>query len=141
MEEKNETRRQIAGPEGGMMEGVRVTGLPTERLGEAAGLLARCFRANPNFMDLFPDEGARSRVLPRMFAAGLRDASRFGHVYAAMREVRGSTGDELVGVAVWLPLGAFPLSAPRQLRALPRVAGVLSAAPARRVGFFGTRPA
>ena len=52
--------------------------------------------------------------------------------YAAMREVRGSTGDELVGVAVWLPLGAFPLSAARQLRALPRVAGVLSAAPARR---------
>ena len=128
MQEKNETRHQIAGPEEGMLEGVRVTCLPAERLGEAAGLLARCFRANPNFVELFPDEGAHSRVLPRMFAAGLRDVSRFGHVYAAMREVRGSTGDELVGVAVWLPPGAFPLSAARQLRALPRVAGVLSAA-------------
>jgi hypothetical protein len=33
-----------------------VIGLPSERLGEAAGLLARCFRANSNFVDLFPDE-------------------------------------------------------------------------------------
>ena len=33
-----------------------VIGLPTERLGEAAGLLARCFRANPNFVDVSPDE-------------------------------------------------------------------------------------
>ncbi len=62
---------------------VRVIKLPEERLDEAAGLLARSFHQNPNFVDLFPDEGARSHALPRMFAAGLRDALGFGHVYAA----------------------------------------------------------
>lgn len=135
VEEENETRHQTAGPEKGRMEEIRVTVLPAERLGEAAGLLARCFHANLNFVDLFRNQRARSRVLPRMFAAGLRDASGFGHVYSAMREVRGPTGDEVVGVAVWLPPGAFPLSPARQLRALPRMAGVLSAAPrsARRL--------
>jgi GNAT superfamily N-acetyltransferase len=114
---------------------VRVIRLSGERLGEAAGLLARCFHANPNFVDLFPEEGARSRALPRMFAAGLRDALGFGHVYAATRQAGNSTGDELAGVAVWLPPGAFPLSATRQLRALPGMVGVLAAAPrsARRL--------
>jgi ribosomal protein S18 acetylase RimI-like enzyme len=114
---------------------IRGTGLPGERLGEAAVLLARCFHSNPNFVDLFPGERARSRALPRMFAAGLRDALGLGHVYAAMRGVEGATRDELAGVAVWLPPGAFPLSAARQLRALPGMAGVLAAAPrsARRL--------
>jgi ribosomal protein S18 acetylase RimI-like enzyme len=108
---------------------VRVIELPTERLGEAAGLLARCFHDNPNFVDLYPDQSARFRALPRMFAAGLRDALGFGHVYAAMRETGSSARDELAGVAAWLPPGAFPLSPRRQLRALPGMAGVLAAAP------------
>jgi ribosomal protein S18 acetylase RimI-like enzyme len=114
---------------------VRVIELPRERLDEAAGLLARSFNSNLNFVNLFPNEGARSRALPRLFAAGLRDAVSFGHVYAAMRGVEGATRGELAGVAVWLPPGAFPLSAARQLRALPGMAGVLAAAPrsARRL--------
>jgi GNAT superfamily N-acetyltransferase len=70
-----------------------------------------------------------------MFTAGLRDATRFRHVHAATREAKGLTGDELVGVAVWLPPGAFPLSTARQLRVLPGMTGVLAAAPrsARRL--------
>jgi hypothetical protein len=104
---------------------VRVIGLPGERLVEAAGLLARCFQSEPNFVNFFPEEGARSRARSRMFAAGLRDALGFGYVYAAMRGVEGGTRDELAGVAVWLPPGAFPLSAAWQLRALPGMAGVL----------------
>src|SRR5215208_2213740 len=88
VEEKGETRRQTADPEKGKMEEVRVTVVPAERPGEASRLLARCFYANPNFVDLFPSQRARSRVLLRMFVAGLRDATRFGHVHAAMREIR-----------------------------------------------------
>ena len=135
MEEQGKTRRSAVSPENGRNVEVWVTGLTTERLGEAADLLARCFYSNPNFVGLFPDQIARSRALPRVFAAGLRDASGFGHVYAAMRGVKGTTGSELVGVAVWLPPGAFPLSATRQLRALPHMAGMLAAAPrsARRL--------
>ena len=34
-----------------------------------------------------------------------------------------------MGVAAWLPPGAFPLSTERQLRALPGMAGMLAAAP------------
>ncbi len=136
MAEHDKAGRQTPGPQKEMKKaGVRVVGLPRERLGEAAGLLARSFHTNPNFVDLFPTEGARSRALPRMFAAGLRDALGSGHVYAATQEAGSSTGEELVGVAAWLPPGAFPLSAARQLRALPDMAGVLTAAPrsARRL--------
>ena len=108
---------------------VRVIRLPIERQGEPADFFARSFHTNPNFMDLFSDERARSLALSRRFAAGLRDASGLGHVYAATREAESSAGDELAGVAVWLPPCAFPLSAARQLRTLPSMAGVMATAP------------
>jgi ribosomal protein S18 acetylase RimI-like enzyme len=106
-----------------MSADVRVIELPGDRLAEAADLLARSFQDNPNFVDLFPDEGARARVLPHVQQAGLRDALGMEHVYAAIR------GGEILGVAVWLPPGAFPLSPRRQLRALPDMVHVLAAAP------------
>ena len=130
MVEHGEAGHRVSGePQNGTKAGVRVIDLRYEHLGEAAGLLARCFHANPNFVDLFPGSLARSRALPRMFAASLRDAFGFGHVYAATRGVEGATRDELAGVAVWLPPGAFPLSPLRQLRALPDMVNVLVAAP------------
>jgi GNAT superfamily N-acetyltransferase len=108
--------------------GVRMIRLLGRRLDEATDLLARCFH-NTSLVAHFPDERARFRALPRMFAARLRDALGFGHVYAATREIKSSDGDELVGVTVWLPPGAFPLSPGGQLRVLPGMAGVLAAAP------------
>jgi ribosomal protein S18 acetylase RimI-like enzyme len=102
---------------------VRVIGLASDRLAEAADVLARSFHDNPNFVALFPDEKIRTRVLAHVFGAGLRDALGFEHVYAAMR------GEEIVGVAAWLPPGAFPLSPWRQLRAVPDMARILAAAP------------
>ena len=138
MIERGEAGRLTSGDSRGARgAAVGVHGLTGERLWEAVCLLTRCFHENPNFVGLFPDEGARSRALPRMFAAGLRDAMGFGHVYAATR----GAGDELMGVAAWLPPGAFPLSPGRQLRALPGMAGVLAAAPrsARRLlGYTAT---
>ena len=136
MVERGEAGRLVPGnSQEGIKEEVRVIGLPGNRLGEAAGILARSFHTNPNFVDLFPDERARSHALPRMFAAGLRDALGFGCVYAAVRGVKGAARGEVAGVAVWLPPGAFPLSMVRQLRALPDMVGVLAAAPrsARRI--------
>jgi GNAT superfamily N-acetyltransferase len=130
MAEPDEAVRRVSGdPREETKADVRVIRLPGERLGEAAGLLARCFHANPTFADLFPADGARSRGLPRVFAAGLRDALGFGHVYAATRKAWNSTGEELAGVAVWLPPDAFPLSTARQLRALPGMVSVRAAAP------------
>jgi hypothetical protein len=126
----DETGSRMPGdpPKGKNVE-VRAMGLPGDRPGEAAGLLARCFHNNPNFVDLFPDQRDRSRALTRVFAAGLRDALGFGYVYVATREVESSTGGELVGVVAWLPPGVFLLSPGRQLRALPGMAGLLVAAP------------
>jgi hypothetical protein len=58
MFEQDKARQWASGaPQKATKETISVIGLPSERLGEAAGLLARCFRANSNFVDLFPDEG------------------------------------------------------------------------------------
>jgi GNAT superfamily N-acetyltransferase len=102
---------------------LRVIELPEDRLDEATGILTRSFLANPNFVDLFPEEEARARALPHVQRACLRDALGVGRVYAA------SFGDELLGVAAWLPPGGLPLSPLRQLRALPDMVRVLAAAP------------
>lgn len=116
-----------------------VADLPGGRLGEAVGLLTRGFHTNPNLVNLLPEEGVRSHALPRMLAAGLRDALRFGHVYAATREVRGPNGDALAGVAIWLPPGRS-----RSQRgdgfALYLTWPACWPPHARRVGSSGTRP-
>lgn len=64
-----------------------------------------------------------ARVMLPLQRACLRDALDFGQVYAASRD------GEFVGVAAWLPPGAFPLSARRQLRVAPQMVRVLAAAP------------
>jgi hypothetical protein len=57
MFEQDKVRQWAYGaPQKATKETISVIGLPSERLGEAAGLLARCFRANSNFVDLFLDE-------------------------------------------------------------------------------------
>ena len=71
MVEQDGTRHRVSGaPQKATKETSSVIRLPRERLGEAAGLLARCFRANPNFVELFHEERARSHALPHMFARG-----------------------------------------------------------------------
>ena len=122
-----ESREPIFEKTGGTSMGrdadIRITGLSDDLLEEAAGVLARSFRENPNFVDLFPNEKVRVRVLPRLQRACLRDAMKFGRVHVASR------GGKLVGVAAWLPPGAFPLSPWRQLRVMPDMVRILAAAP------------
>ena len=130
MLERGEADRQVSGDsKKGIKEEVRVIRLPGGRLGEAAGVLARVFHDNPNFVDLFPAERVRARALGRLQTAGLRDALGFGHVYAAVRGPMGSGSEELVGVAAWLPPGGFPLSPWRKVRALPDMVSILAATP------------
>jgi hypothetical protein len=76
-----EADRQVSGNRRKEMKAeVHVIGLPGNRLGEAAGLFARCFLATPEFVELPPSERACSRTLPRMFAASLRDGVDLSHV-------------------------------------------------------------
>ena len=124
MVEHGEAGRQVSGdPQKGTKAEVSVIGLTHAQLAEAVGVLARSYQDHPNFIDFFPDERVRARALLHVCTAGLRDALGFGHVYAAMR------GGELVGVAAWLPPGAFPLSPQRGLRALPDLVRILARAP------------
>ena len=124
MVKRGEAGRQVSNdPQRGRKVEVRVIGLTHDQLAEAVGVLARSYQDHPNFIDFFPDERIRARALLHVCTAGLRDALAFGHVYAAMR------GGELVGVAAWLPPGAFPLSPRRVLRALPNLVRILAAAP------------
>lgn len=102
---------------------VEVIRLPGDRLAEAVAVLARSFHTEPSMVHLLPDEQARVRALPALFVASCRDALPLGHVYAATR--RGT----LVAVAIWAPPGAYPLSLPRQLKAIPDGLRVLVAAP------------
>jgi hypothetical protein len=57
MFEQDKTRHWASGvPRRATKENVSVIGLPRARLGEVAGFLGRCFRANSNLVDLFVDE-------------------------------------------------------------------------------------
>lgn len=62
-------------------------------------------------------------MLRRFFTATVRDALAVGAVDAAVADGR------LLGVAVWLPPGAFPWSGSRKLRSTPAMLAILRAAP------------
>ena len=77
MVEQGETRHRISGtPQKATKETSSEIRLPRVRLGEAAGLVARCIHARSNFVDLFQEERARSHALPHMFARGVLPLTR-----------------------------------------------------------------
>ena len=106
-----------------MMAGIEIGHLTADRLSEAAALLARAFHEDPGHVHLYPDATARARALPHQFSAACREAMGLSHVRTA------SVGGRLVGIAVWLPPGAYPISIWRQLRLVPDVARMCLASP------------
>lgn len=90
---------------------------------QVARLLARSFQYQPHFVDLFPDPRVRAHALPHVFAALCRDA--LGHARIDLATHDG----ELAGVAVWYPPWSYPLTASRQLAALPAITRLALAAP------------
>ncbi len=89
----------------------------------AAEVLAASHADYPAFRAVFPEGEQRRRALAPFLQATVRDALGAGVVDGARLD-----GD-LVGVAVWLPPGATPLSAVRKLRMMPSMLKVLAAAP------------
>jgi ribosomal protein S18 acetylase RimI-like enzyme len=79
------------------------------RAGAAA--LVRSHADYPAFTTVYPDRRTRAKVLKPFFLAAVRDAIPFGAVYAAVQD------GVVMGIAVWLPPGAFPWSQARKLRA------------------------
>lgn len=118
------------GPAEGGGRPLQIVPLPPERLAEAGGLFAGSHDQYPPFRHLYPDPARRAQVLRRFFTATVSDALAFGAVDAAITD-----HGRLVGVAVWLPPGAFPWSARRKLRSVPMLLGVALVAPRAFPGF------
>ena len=79
----------------------------------AAAVFARAFAGDPLYGWIFPDEQARRRRLPRLFAAQLRAARRGRDEIDVM-----AAGEQILGCAVWSPPGARRPSAGQQLTVL-----------------------
>lgn len=92
----------------------------------AAAMLACAFEGSPLFRSAFPQPASRGDILRRLFVAVVEDAARFGRVEIAYDDARDG---KIVGMLIWYPPGAYPMSAPRLLRFLPRCAGVAAANP------------
>lgn len=98
----------------------------------AAGqLLAASHADYPAFRHVYPAPGARRRALLPFMTASAADAAAFGASTAAWDR------HGLVGVALWLPPGAFPWSLRRKLRAMPALFGTALAAPRSFSAFAG----
>jgi ribosomal protein S18 acetylase RimI-like enzyme len=92
---------------------VTVESLRPRDAGEAGATLAASHHEYPGFRYLFPDPRVRRRVLRPFMAGAARDAARLGQSQLARDE------EGMIGVALWMPPGSFPLSAWRKARMTP----------------------
>ena len=105
------------------MSGARVRPLRPGEARAAGDVLARSHQQDPAFDAVFPDARQRAKALPRLFRVWVRDALPYGGVYAALDDQR------ILGVAVWLPPGRFPLTLGRKLRPVVGGLRIFAAAP------------
>lgn len=105
------------------MSAVRLDVLPPTSAAAAGDLLAASHGAYPAFAALFPDPRRRRSILQTFMKATARDAADHGLALSARQE------GELVGVALWMPPGAFPLSVRRKMRMMPAMVRIGLAAP------------
>lgn len=103
--------------------GVEIYKLPADRATEAGRLLAASHANYPIFRSLLPGRRARVRFLRRFMAAAARDAAVNAHALMALE----SGG--MVGAALWMSPGSFPLSGRRKARMAPALAAASAAAP------------
>jgi len=95
---------------------VSLTLRPAERseVPAIAGLLTRAFDADPVMTYIFPRAKSRATRLPRLFSAMLR------HSYFPRGPIDAAVaGDDLHGVAIWTPPGAWLPPKRRQLAGFP----------------------
>jgi len=110
--------------------GIRIDRLDRGGIAEAARVLAASLVDEPGFVSVYPDAARRRDVMGRLMDALLRDAIAFRHVWVAL------DGEEILGVAVWFPPGAYPPTLGRNLRLAPRVLPLLRHGPGRFLGLI-----
>lgn len=103
--------------------GVRVRPLNRRETGWAGKVLAASHGDYPAFRVIFPKRGIRTRVLQLFMTATCRDAAGLGAAMVAEDD------SGLLGVALWLPPGAFPLSPLRKIRMTPVLLRIAALAP------------
>ena len=102
-----------------MVAGLQVARLRRQETRQVGTLLARALFDDPFSLYLLPHERKRLPALAGLERTMARDAWPFGESHTVSWE------GHLVGAALWLPPGAYPLGTVRQLRQLP---GLLPAA-------------
>ncbi len=91
---------------------------------EAARVATYAFLNDSYFEFLLPDERFRARALPILFWGQISHMGRYARVTVARDD-----DDRIVGVAVWLATGGFPLSLGAQLAQMPSSLRALYAHP------------
>lgn len=97
----------------GVPEPVRIGAISPGLASEAGDLLAASHADYPSFTHLFPDPSRRRRVLRPFMSAAARDAALHARAIAAYDD------GGIIGVALWMPPGTFPLSFGRKARMAP----------------------
>jgi ribosomal protein S18 acetylase RimI-like enzyme len=106
----------------GVSEPVRIDALSPDLDSVAGDLLAASHADYPSFKHLFPDRPRRRRVLRPFMSAAALDAVLHARAMTAYDD------GGIIGVALWMPPGTFPLSFGRKARMAPALLrGALSA--------------
>jgi GNAT superfamily N-acetyltransferase len=100
-----------------------------DRIRRCAEVLAAAFEDDPLWVYVIPEVSERIRILPPAFDRFLRYFFMFGEVYVA--------GDEIIGVAAWLP-AAYWQGTPERDRACGAddLSSVMGIAATRRFGDY-----
>jgi len=88
-----------------------------------ARVLAEAFEDSPVTRWIVPSPRMRPTALRAFFGSGARDALRHGRVWVA------DDGGRIVGAAVWLAPGGYPMTTRRELRTAAPVLALLPIAP------------
>lgn len=102
---------------------MRVERLDSARAAAAGRVLTASHSNYPGFAFMFPEPEARARALRPFMVATAYDAALHGHPLAAVDD------DGVLGVALWMAPGGFPLTTSRKARMAPALLRVGWAAP------------
>jgi GNAT superfamily N-acetyltransferase len=93
--------------------------LARSEAGEGGRLLNASLLVEPGFAAVIPDPDQRTKVMTPLLTGILRNAIRYRTAYGAFRD------ECLLGVAVWLPPGAYPHGKVDNLLLLPSLRGMV----------------
>jgi hypothetical protein len=105
-----------------------ITPLGKHQVEEAGRVAAGSLLFEPGFAAVLPDERKRSQVMTPLMTGTVRQAVRYGSAYGALGDGR------MLGVAVWLPPGAYPYDLMTNLRMIPALRGMIHSRPGEGPG-------